>query len=219
MEFVLVMPMLLLFIFAIVQFALIWYAQIMTHYAAYNAARAALVYHPGEYCVTDEKGIVTDEFSTTNGVCWEAACRTLAWVSNSPEGGASGLGIPGWWPEGEGYKPIPYSSHIQNQVRIVKEESLELTNAPAVKVSVEFDFPLCVPVIGRMLAYFTHIEETRPSHWEVSGWSPDSAGYAELDTFLHPTMQLDYITLKGTMLLPKPWSSRRFARCPRKEAP
>ena len=41
MECVLVLPLLTLLIFSIVQFALIWYAQIMTHYAAYNAARAA----------------------------------------------------------------------------------------------------------------------------------------------------------------------------------
>ena len=216
MECVLVLPLLTLLIFAIVQFALIWYAQIMTHYAAYNAARAALVYHPGEYRKV-ENGQISDEFLKTSGVCWEAACRTLAWVSMSPDGGGTGFGIPGWWKQGNGYAPILASSHVQNQVRIVPSQSIEMTNAPAVKVSVAFDFPLYVPVIGRMIAYFDKIEADSPSRWEVTGWAPDSAGYSRLDSMVHQTMGVDYITLTGTMLLPKLWSSGRFARMPTRE--
>lgn len=220
MECVLVLPLLTLLIFSIVQFALIWYAQIMTHYAAYNAARAALVYHPGEYRKVDEKGNVSQTFQMNSGVCWEAACRTLAWVSSSPDGGGTGFGIPGWWKSGNGYSPIPSSSHVQNQVRILNDglyESQEMTNAPVVKVSVEFDYPLYVPVIGRMIAYFVNVEKTSPSRWEVTGWAPDSTGYASLDSMVHQTMGVDYITLTGTMLLPKLWSSGRFARIPTRE--
>ncbi len=212
METVLVLPILTLLIFAIVQFALIWYAQIMTHYAAYNAARAALVYHPGEYTETNAQGEVI--FSPMRGVCWEAACRTLAWVSSSPDGGETGFGIPGWWKTEKGYSPIPSSSHVQNQVRILSGQSLEMTNAPVVKVGIEFDYPLYVPVIGKMIAYLDKIEESSPSRWDVTGWIPDSAGYSSLDSMVHHTMGVDYITLTGTMLLPKPWSSRRFARIP-----
>ena len=86
METVLVLPLLMTFMFAIVQFALVWYAQLMTHYAAYNAARAALVYHPSEYRET-ENGTVSSKFREKSGVCWQAAVRTLASVSFSPDGG------------------------------------------------------------------------------------------------------------------------------------
>ena len=217
MECVFVLPLLTLLIFAIVQFSLIWYAQIMTHYAAYNAARAALVYHPGEYREIGDKGQVIDTFKATSGACWEAACRTLAWVSMSPDGGGTGFGIPGWWKQSDGYAPIPSSSFIQNQVRVVTNlsASCEITNAPVVKVTIEFDFPLHVPVIGKMLAYFAHVEQAYPSQWNVAGWTPSTEGVAALDAQNAPAaMRMDYVTLTATALLPKLWSSKRFARHP-----
>lgn len=224
MECVLVLPLLTLLIFSIVQFALIWYAQIMTHYAAYNAARAALVYHPGEYRKVDEKGNVSQTFQMNSGVCWEAACRTLAWVSNSPSwdsdrlgGLGTGFAVPGWWPTGGGkYSPIPSSSHTENQVRIVNDLdwTVEMTNAPVVKVTVAFDYPLHVPVIGRMIAYLEHIEDAHPSEWSVTGWTPTADGIAVLDSLHHPTMDVDYVTLISTVMVPKPWKSTHYARRP-----
>lgn len=224
MECVLVLPLLTVLIFAVVQFSLIWYAQIMTHYAAYNAARAALVYHPGEYGETDAQG--KTEFFRTKGPCWEAACRTLVWVSSSPawdsgrlgtEGSA--FGVSGWWPTAEGrYAPIPNSSHIENQVRIVGREgdkiwSEETWDPPVVKICVEFDFPLHVPVIGRMLAYF-HESTSAPAKWTPTGWQPDAVGIVAADGARHKTMQLDYLPLRSVVLLPKPWKTVRYARRP-----
>lgn len=49
METVLVLPVLLALIGAVAQIATIYLAQVMTTYAAYNAARAALVHNPAEY--------------------------------------------------------------------------------------------------------------------------------------------------------------------------
>ena len=217
MECVLVLPLLTLLIFAIVQFALIWNAQIMTHYAAYNAARAALVYNPKEYRMV---GDVTGEpvFRSYGGVCWEAACRTLAWVSYSPDDYSPGdklrseLRVPGWF----GEDIIPNSSHIMEQVRISPkaEDSVEYEDRPAVKVTVEFDYPLYIPVIGQMVAYFSKIEEHVPSRWEVTGWSPPAVGGEALDQARHPLMNVDYITLTGTAVLPKPWKTTRFALRP-----
>ena len=215
METVLVLPILTILIFAIVQFALIWYARIMTQYAAYNAARAALVYHPGEYRESGIPGTairtaVTDKFKQTEGPCWEAACRTLAWVSSSPDGGSSKIDVPGW------YDAIPSSSHIARQVRIIQAESQEMTNAPVVKVTVEFDFPLYVPVVGRMLAYFNKVEGEEPSRYEVWGWNPGSGGDAKLDALHHSTMNVDFIKLRATAILPKPYRTSHFARIPSK---
>lgn len=228
METVLVLPILTLLIFAIVQFALIWYAQIMTHYAAYNAARATLVYHPSEYSTTNRFGKTI--FLKKSGPCWKAACRTLVWVSSSPEwnheGKGSAFGVPGWWPTGNGYAPIPNSSYIEQQVRIVENapdseemtnapvDSEETTNAPVVRVTVEFDYPLHVPVIGRMIAYFDKVEKNYPSQYEVWGWSPEAEGMAELDTLKRKTMDVDLITLSATALLAKPYQTTHFARIP-----
>lgn len=212
MECTLVLPLLTLLIFAIVQFALIWYARIMTQYAAYNAARAALVYHPGEYMTTNLQGEVV--FRTTSGVCFDAARRTLAWVSSSPAwqssngGNGSIVGIPGW------YDSIPNSSYIDQQVRIVRSESEEMKDSPVIKVTVAFDCPLHVPVIGRMLAYFEKLEDKDPSSYEVWGWSPAAGGSTKLDNLRHGTMNVDYITLRATAILPKLWRTSRFARRP-----
>ena len=183
MECVLVLPLLTLLIFAIVQFALIWYAQIMTHYAAYNAARAALVYNPAEYSTGGS-------FKVSEGPCWQAACQTLAWVSSSPDWNSSTLGekgayrlsVPGWF-------SIPYSDHIAQQVRIVSGECEEgVSGLPAIKMTVAFDYPLHVPVISTLIAEFDGSDAK------------------------HPTMQTDFVTLKSTVLLPKPWSTSRYAR-------
>jgi len=225
MECVLVLPLLTALIFAVVQFSLIWYAQIMTHYAAYNAARAALVYHPGEYRGTNSQGQV--EFFRTKGPCWEAACRTLAWVSSSPAWDAtslgtagSALGVSGWWAtEGGKYAPIPNSSHIENQVRIIGREddnalSDETWDPPVVKVCVEFDFPLHVPVIGRMLAYF-HASTQASANWEPTGWRPEADKMSVADAARHKTMQTDYLPLRSVVLLPKPWKTVRYARRPK----
>lgn len=212
MECVLVLPLLTLLIFAIVQFSLIWYARIMTQYAAYNAARAALVYHPGEYMTTNQLG--ESVFRTNSGVCFDAARRTLAWVSSSPAwqsangGRGSVVGIPGW------YDSIPNSSHIDRQVRIVQSESEEMKDPPVVKVTVAFDYPLHVPVVGRMLAYFDRVEADNPSTYEVWGWNPDADGLNKLDSLRHGTMNVDFITLRAMAILPKPWRTSRFARRP-----
>lgn len=204
MECVLVLPLLTLLIFTIVQFALIWYAQIMTHYAAYNAARAALVYHPDEY---SSQG----NFFANKGVCWRAAVQSLSWVAASPAGeGRSDYAIPG-------LSLVPKaSSLVERQVRVASG-SYEEEGVPCVAVRVEFDYPLHVPVVGRMLAFFVH--ESEPRHdWEVWGWNPDSADYARTvaSAQAHP-LGTDYITLHANCVLPKPWKTTRFARVPAEE--
>ena len=172
MECVLVLPVLVTLIFAIAQFALIWYAQIMTHYAAYNAARAALVYNPAEY---SDNGV----FKSVSGPCWEAAVRSLAWMSSSA--GNSG---PVAYSHVAGWGLIPNSSQIANQVRINQSESEEQSDPPCVKVCVDFEFPLLVPVLGRMIGCF------------VNGSDDDA------------------IMLHAYSLHPKPWSTARYPRRP-----
>lgn len=203
MECVLVLPLLTALIFAVVQFSLIWYAQIMTHYAAYNAARAALVYHPGEYRDSGGDG----GFLPKSGPCWRAACQTLSWVSSSPNRGKDLYQIPGC---GE----VPSSYMIEDQVRISTSSS---EGEGWVKVRVEFDFPLHVPVIGKMIAFAAHAEDA-VSTWQTTGWQPSAEGSARIHQVAeaHP-LATDYITLHARSMLAKPWSTARFARVPQSE--
>ena len=220
METVLVLPILTTFMFAIVQFALIWYAQLMTHYAAYNAARAALVYHPSEYRTT-ESGAIAAKFQERAGVCWQAAVRTLAPISFSPEGGNSSLTIPGWWPLTDGV--VPYSSYIREQVRMhVAADGVEPCEEGDgyVKACVDFDFPLVVPVMGKMIAAFQHgydaaVETTRnpaENDWEAWGWNPPDEVRGKTDAARggHP-MKTDYMTLHAYCILPKPYATACWA--------
>lgn len=202
MECVLVLPLLTLLIFAIVQFALIWYAQIMTHYAAYNAARAALVYNPAEY---SKDGV----FLQRSGVCWRAAVQSLSWVASSPSE-ESDFRIPGLTAG-----PL-YASKVEQQVRI-SPQSFEGTVDPVVAIQVEFDYPLHVPVIGHMLSYFTHAADSR-SELEIWGWKPDAQGelLVQSVTSAHP-LAGEYVTLHANCVLPKPWQTTRFARIPESE--
>ena len=219
METVLVLPLLLSFIFAIVQFALIWYAQLMTHYAAYNAARAALVYHPSEYSTN---GV----FMSDSGVCWQAAVRSLATLSFSPSGGSSALTVPGWWKADGGR--VPNASHIERQVRMHVNPEKEDPEDPDpceegdgyVKVCVDFDFPLVVPMVGKMIAAFQHgydaATETKrnpaANDWEVWGWNPPESVRSRTDAKREEhAMKTDHITLHAYCILPKPYSTACWA--------
>ena len=202
MESVLALPILTLLIFAIAQFALIFYAQMVTHYAAYNAARAALVYHPAEYSSNGR-------FFASKGPCWEAAVSSLSWVSSSVDGGGGSLraAIPGWG-------VIPNSSHVENQVRIDAGKSAEGGDSePCIKILLTFDFPLHVPVIGKMISYMLNTTGDEDM-WTPTGWSPDADRYAAAEAAAHPTMQGDFIRLHAYCALPKPWASTRFHRRP-----
>ena len=170
MECVLVLPILISMIFAIAQFALIWYAHLMTHYAAFNAARAAVVHNPDDYSAV---GV----FFEDRGPCWMAAVETLAWVSSSA--GSGGMRVPGWG-------IVSSSSRIGSQVRVSAAESLVDTDErPVVRMKVEFDFPLHVPVIGHTIA-----------------------------KMVSDPYRGDFITLHAYSAVPKPWSTARFPRLP-----
>lgn len=225
METLIVMPPLTMLVFIIVQFALVWYAQIMTHYAAFNAARAALVYHESEYRKVGNDGRVLTEFRDCSGPCWQAAVRSLAPVSFSPYGGTSRLAVPVAKGDGGLLKAIPNSSFITNQVAMHVSEDGGLkpcleTNG-YVKVCVKFDFPMVVPVAGKMLAYFYHALDPETDgadvgdEWQVWGDSPDkqrSAKVAEARAS-HP-MKTCYVTLHAYCVLSKPYRTSRWALRP-----
>ncbi len=183
MESVLVLPLLLMLMTGIFQFARFWQARLLTKYAAFNAARAALVYNPLHYRIpADDPGPHAGEFRTAEGVCWLAAVDTLAWVSATS--GWFNFRVPG-------YGTLPKSARIQNQVRIVPDGCAEENGW--VKVTVAFDFPtiFCVFDTKRMR------KGARLSYSEPMARLRDVEIYR---TF----------TFEETCLLPKPWTTERY---------
>ena len=182
METLLVLPLLLMLIMGVVQFARLWQARMMVWYAAYNAARATLVYHPGEYGVYDPDA-GTLEFYEKDGVAWAAAAQTLAWVSATEDDPAS------FWMPSLG--AIPNSSGVAGQVRIVPEKSWESNGM--VRVTVEFKCPTMFKVFDVSSAF----AGKTPKPVEDNAWN---------------TLNAPTFTLTETCVLGKPWATGFFPR-------
>ncbi len=180
METVLCLPLILMLLTGIVQFTRIWEARLFTRYAAYNAARAALVYNMGDY--GGNIGGASFRFNSNSGPVWLAAVNTLAWKSHTSD--ANGRLLPGI---DDGY--FPNSGSIERQVRIVPDGCFESNGL--VKVTVAFAFPLIFPVFNAN---------------SVRGDSeaPDDIGGLVFDPLLDPWHK---ITLTESCILPKPWST------------
>jgi len=192
MEFVLVMPILVFMIFCIAQLALVCMAKQLTHYAAYSAARAVIVYHPDDF---SDNGV----FYSDKGVAHQAACTVLAWLAHLP-GGPDKMQIPDW---GE----IPGSGYIREQVAIDPANSVILTDVPAVKVTVKFRYPLLIPFAGNIIGYF-HGGKAE-GNWDVVGLLPK-----DMPEKLAPNKVADTpcFMLTETCILPMPWDNNMFPR-------
>lgn len=200
MEFILVMPVLVLLIFGIVQISLIWIAKLMTYYAAYSGARTAIVYNPKDYRTGNGNG----DFAPHAGPVHRAACTVLAWIGMT-SGGERYITIPGWG-------NIPGSGYIKDQVSVSGEDLQESVNLPAVKVTVSFKFPLLIPYAGDVIGYFAHGGSSE--HWDLVGFIPDDMAERRPDSgigFLE-ACQYNYIELVETCIMPRPWSTSTFPR-------
>ncbi len=152
-EAVLVLPIFVLTIFFIIQISLVWTAKQLTYYAAYCAARAAMVYNPAEY----------------NSVATSAARGVLSWMSWSTSAFSS------FTEHRVGDYAVPLSGNVKGQVSVSIEEfsadgnsnksnkSNNSSNSengsegltyPAVRATVTFKFPLFIPFGGPVVAYF-----------------------------------------------------------------
>ncbi|RME05120.1 MAG: hypothetical protein D6805_00685 [Planctomycetota bacterium] len=145
-EFVLVFPVQLLFTLGIIQICLLFIGKQITEYAAFCAARAALV---GE----DAKKAAV------------LACSTVAFSRRS--GGGGGPQLAGWG-RLAGYG----NAERKTQVYITTSSVGSLLGRGEVRASVRHDFELVIPVIGEVLANpylnFLWITTPRSENWDVS---------------------------------------------------
>lgn len=182
-ETVLVMPLLLLLIFGVIQFALIWTAKQMTAYAAFCATRAIMVVPPGEQ----------------QKAAQDAAEVALSWMCIADRGQAP-VSIPGWGGvNGSG------SSH--DRVSATIQPGLNGDgSAPIAAVEVRFKFPLMIPgmAVNKIFANAKNATvSTSPDFYanlDRAAGNPDTG----IDGFW-PWMEL-----AETCVLPMPYSTKNF---------
>lgn len=201
MECVLVMPILLFLILGIVQFSQIIVAKLLTHYAAYSAARAAIVYHPDDY--RDAGG----KFYPSSGPLHQAACIALARLGAAGDSAAlkNDIAIPGWGAiEGSGkvFDRVRISGRDYSEASDVKDLE-NTTQVPAVEVTVTFEFPLLIPYAGCIIGMFAAGGDELKQ--DVAGYISSSPGSYKADE--HNT-----ITLKQSCIMARPWSTKTFPR-------
>jgi len=126
LEFVLVFPIVLTLILACMQFAHIFVAKQLVHYAAFCAARAALVCHQDERQPAGKR----------------AAEQVCAWIVTGRTAGEQDKQIPGWG-------VIPGSGGVARKTS-VRFKDVGRWN---VQATVTFDFALIFPLVGPMIGW------------------------------------------------------------------
>ena len=193
MEFVLIMPIFVFMIFCIIQLSLVCMAKQLTHYAAYSAARACIVYNPAEY---SDGG----KFYTNKGVAHRAACTALSWLGQMP-GGENPLNVPGWG-------AVPGSGYISQQVLIDPSRSQIFTDVSAVKVTVVFRYPLHIPFAGSIIGYFNAGGKAEGA-WDIVGLLPTDMPEKMKNNKMGNT---PCFMMSESCMLPMPWDSSMFPR-------
>ena len=215
--------MLLLLIFGIIQFAYIFMAKQLTFYAAYSAARTALVYNIKDYTLTQEEGNPdsSDDFMPSSGPLYLAASTIMSWM-NYGDGSAY---FP-YFPKGDA--DVWWQVRISGKERIVNPGS---GNIPAVAVTVHYYCPLLVPIIGDMLAYVmagevdsNGVVPEKNDSWEIFGWVPGDDYSAAMSTVTNVTDRprkrvysyrgIPLLHLQETCYMVKPYKTSTYARIP-----
>ena len=190
LEAVIVLPILIFIIFVIIQMTFVWTAHQMTLYAAYCGARAALVYNPEDYAGQFD-GDDPSQWQG-GGVVKRAAEHVLGWISFSHKG-SSPIKLP---TDSDDYE-LPASDDISDQVRVKIEEG-GTGDLPAVKVTVDFNYPLIVP-----LASILFVKDAQESKGAVRG-----------DEHKESSFSWHSLHVVESYTLPKPWSTKSFPKVP-----
>jgi len=149
LEFVIAFPLVLTLILACMQFAHIWMGKQVVHYAAFCAARAALVCEKGEYQKAGQ----------------QAAEQVCAWVVNGMTLGEVDKQIPVWG-------TIPGSGGVARKTRTTVTE----VDQWMVKAKVEHDFALIMPIAGPMIGWLVNPWETDVSGLQYLKQRVDDSG-------------------------------------------
>ena len=185
LEFVLAAPVILTLMLACMQFAHIWMAKQVVHYAAYCAARATLVCHESERDRAAE----------------QAARQVCAWIVHGETAGEPAKRIPGW---GE----IPGSGGAKRKTRL-KDGQVDDVGRWNVKATVKHDFALIFPLVGPMIGWalspWGDGDEWQEKRADASGniGSADAVRYPHIQFTETVVLPKPYVTV-SKMGLPAP---------------
>lgn len=229
-EFVLAFPVVLVLIFAVIQFAHICMARLVVHYAAFCAARSALVH----VCSSVPPGV---DFDSVPARAELAACGypglAPALCGNSSIGAAL-QGVPRSEAEYVACETAARVCSVVTMGESPAEASLRSTADPGVNAQfgaarrktratldfdvdtwtvtarVEHDFGLVVPIVGQMIG------------WGVSLWGDNAYQRADAADDMDATdgahtaadgnWEMPHLRLTETVLLSKPWHTLIPAR-------
>lgn len=245
LEFLLSMPLLFVMIMTVLQFAHIWMARQVVKYAAYCAARSTLVCNqstahlnaraaakmvcawitfsePASELAKIQAGRGSSADPFLRDASFRNAERTVSSL-NGKKTQVSGevedleMKVPGWG-------SIPGSSSLNERIRVYAGnktlDQLDLwhrvTYPWKARATVEFDFPLLMPVVGKMLGWIVKQDYQKiKSDYDrgdiglhpISGWYRKMKGGTDDESQRYG---FPYITLRETCILPKPYSTNSY---------
>ncbi len=176
LEFVMVFPLVLTLILGAAQFGHVWLARQVVSYAAYTAARTALVAEPSEYQAAAQR----------------AAEQVCAWVVIGQAAGENEKEIPGWG-------AIPGSGAVSRKTNVSIEE-LDDWN---IKATVTFDFAMVMPIAGAVIGWAVNPLEWAERRQDATGnihRYQDAVGYPHLRFEETIVMAKPYRTMPGDNL-------------------
>lgn len=164
MECVIAFPVILVLIMGCIQFAHIWIARQLVHYASFCAARSTLVCQDGEY----------------NRGAGDAARLACAWMVKGHRAGEPDKELPGWG-------GIPGSGAYERKTRLQPApRKLDEWN---VLTTVQHDFALVIPVAGPVIGWLVNPWE-EGNEWQVR--RADATGNAGAsDLLFHPHVRFN----------------------------
>lgn len=176
LEFVLAFPLMLTLMLACMQFAHLWLAKQVVHYAAFAAARSALVCEPSEY----------------QKAAQQAAEQVCAWVSVGKTAGEADKRIPGWG-------AIPGSGGVSRKTRA----HVEMVGRWNVRATVEHDFALVFPLVGPIIGWGVNPWQPGQEYAEQHADATGNIGDAEMVRFPHVRFTETVVLPKPYVTLPK----------------
>lgn len=208
-EFVLVLPILLLLFFTCIQLAHFWIAKQLLHYAAYSAARITLVTNIQDYATVNEHGQLV--YRPIGTPLHTAAATVMSWLEPK-----AGMDEFQYFPKG--------TDKAWKRVRIEGTEEAG-TGSMVAEVTVHYYCPLWVPMIDELLAYAMAggskggdgIFDSPDDYAEVVndqtiGELPYSDNIPQ--NSIYRDNGLLVIHMKERCLMAKPYSTETYARLP-----
>ena len=222
MEFVISMPILVMLIMLVIQFAQIWTVRQCVAYSAFCAARSLLSANPVEWSTLRAKKERCDHAAARRVLSWVTMLgtrssdrlRSFETADSSVESaydkskfqfvtlirgdlGTHDVMVPGWGQVNE-------SNSIDMRLNVESWPRDGLDYQGYAKSTVSFKFPLLIPIAGQMVSWLAkHRAEDSDfikKNMELTGWTGEEETF---DGF-------PYIELKETCVLPLPYSPARL---------